>query len=49
MRIIDLIVEKKYDELKTVLETKVAQKVVDKIKTKKENFLEKIRSPKEEK
>ena len=45
-RIIDLVSEKKYDELKTVLESKVASKLVDKINEKKDQFISDIRSKK---
>lgn len=45
-RIIDLVNEKKYDELKTVLEAKVASKLVDKINEKKDKFISDIRSKK---
>lgn len=47
-RIIDLISESKYEDLKTVLEAKVASKVIDKIQEKKNNFISRMKAKKEE-
>ena len=45
-RIIDLVLDKDYISLKSILEEKVAQKLKDKIEDRKKNFVEKMRASK---
>lgn len=45
-KIVELIQSGKYDELKSVLEEKLANKIKEKIEEKKTNFIEKVKKSK---
>lgn len=45
-KIIELVQQENYTELKTVLEERVARKIVERIQTEKKNFIESCRKAK---